>query len=281
AGPHWAFQRPVASAGPAGAEDPVDAFVLAKLREKGLTLAPSADKRTLLRRVTYDLVGLPPTPEELDAFLKDDAPDAWTRVIDRLLASPRYGERWCRHWLDVARYADTTDGSVDGREDPRLVNSAAYRDWVVHALNDDLPYDRFLLKQLAADLLPAENGRRDLEAMGLLTLGRRFENNIHEIIDERLDVVGRGLLGLTLSCARCHDHKFDPIPTDDYYSLYGVFAASHEKVVDRPGAVTDAYRRELAQRNQALKTFIRERGLEVQVHVRRQIRDYLVAQVDA
>jgi hypothetical protein len=280
-GPHWAFRRPVESPVPAGAENPVDAFVLAKLREKGLALSPEADKRTLLRRASYDLIGLPPTPEEQDAFLKDESPDAWARVLDRLLASPRYGERWCRHWLDVARYADTTDGSVDGREDPRLVNSAAYRDWVVRALNEDLPYDCFLLRQLAADLLPAENGRRELEAMGLLTLGRRFDNNVHDIIDERLDVVGRGLLGLTLSCARCHDHKFDPIPTEDYYSLYGVFAASKEKVVDRPGSTSDAYRQELARRNQELATFIRERGLEVQTHVRREIRGYLLAQVDA
>jgi len=281
AGPHWAFRRPVEAPVPPGADQPVDAFVLAKLREKGLQLSPAADKRTLLRRVTYDLSGLPPTPDESDAFLKDESPEAWARVVDRLLASPRYGERWCRHWLDVARYADTTDGNVDGREDSRLVSSAAYRDWVVRAFNDDLPYDRFLMKQLAADLLPPENGRRDLEALGFLTLGRRFENNVHDIIDERLDVVGRGLLGLTLSCARCHDHKFDPIPTQDYYSLYGVFAASKEKVVERAGAVTDGYRQELARRNKALQTFIRERGLEVQAHVRRHVRDYLVAQVAA
>ncbi len=279
AGPHWAFQRPVEPAPPAGAEHPVDAFILAKLREKGLQPSPAADRRTLLRRVSYDLTGLPPTPDEVDAFLKDESPDAWARVVDRLLASPRYGERWGRHWLDVARYADTTDGSVDGREDHRLVNSAAYRDWVVRVLNEDLPYDRFLLKQLAADLLPPENGRRDLEAMGFLTLGRRFENNVHDIIDERLDVVGRGLLGLTLSCARCHDHKFDPIPTQDYYSLYGVFAASKEKVVAHDGGVQASYRQELARRRQALQEFIRARGLEVQAHVRRQLRDYLVALV--
>jgi hypothetical protein len=279
--PHWAFRRPALAPVPAlpGAPHPIDAFVLARLAEKGLRPSPSADKRTLLRRVTYDLIGLPPTAEELEAFLNDAAPEAWSRVVDRLLASPRYGERWCRHWLDVARYADTTDGTVDGRDDPRLVNSAAYRDWVVRALNDDLPYDRFLLKQLAADLLPAENGRHELEAMGFLTLGRRFENNVHDIIDERLDVVGRGLLGLTLACARCHDHKFDPIPTQDYYSLYGVFAASKEKVVTQGGAVTDAYRQELDRRKRDLQVFIRERGLEVQAQLRERVRDYLVAQV--
>jgi hypothetical protein len=281
AAPHWAFRRPSESPVPPvpGAESPLDAFILARLEAKGLRPSPPADRRTLLRRLNYDLLGLPPTPEEQDAFLADESPDAWAKVVDRLLASPLYGERWGRHWLDVARYADTTDGTVDGKDDPRLISSAAYRDWVVRAFNADLPYDRFVLSQLAADLLPAPNGRRELEAMGFLTLGRRFENNIHDIIDERIDVVGRGLLGLTLACARCHDHKFDPIPTQDYYSLYGIFAASKEKVVDRGIAVTDGYRQELERRRQALQAFLRERGLEVQSHVRERIHDYVLALV--
>lgn len=228
----WSFQ-PVKNPTPpkvkntAWVKSPIDAFVLAKLEAKGLTPAPPADKRTLIRRATYDLTGLPPTPAEIAAFAADKSPDAFARVVDRLLASPRYGETWARRWLDVARYADTK-GYVFN-EDRTYVNAYTYRDWVIHAFNSDLPYDEFIKEQIAADRLPAKNDdKRPLAALGFLTVGRRFLNNQPDIIDDRIDVTMRGFEGVTVACARCHNHKFDPIPTKDYYSLYGVFASSNE-----------------------------------------------------
>src|SRR6185503_10281688 len=173
---HWAFQAPHRPALPkvnaaSWPRTPIDRFILAKLEARGLQPAPPADKRTLLRRATYDLTGLPPTPEELEAFQRDTSPESFARVVDRLLASPHYGERWGRYWLDVARYSDTK-GYVYDREEKRFVHSHVYRDWVVRALNEDLPYDQFLLQQIAADKL---DGRKaDLAALGFLTVGRRF-----------------------------------------------------------------------------------------------------------
>ena len=201
----------------------------AGLEAKGLAPSPPADRRTLIRRVTYDLTGLPPTPEEVEAFVADTDPDAYAKLVDRLLASPHYGEQWGRHWLDVARYSDTK-GYVYAREERFFVHAWAYRDWVVQAFNDDLPYDRFLLAQIAADQA-APDDRSALAAMGFLTLGRRFLGVTHDIIDDRIDVVTRGTMGLTVACARCHDHKYDPIPTADYYSLYGVFQNCTERLV--------------------------------------------------
>ena len=150
--------------------------------------------------------GLPPTPEEVAAFLADKSPDAFEKVVDRLLASPRYGERWGRHWLDVARYADTKGYVFE--EDRHYPYSYTYRDYVIRAFNEDLPYDQFLKQQIAADLMPNGDDKRPLAALGYLTLGRRFVNNIHDIIDDRIDVVCRGMMGLTVACARCHDHKY-------------------------------------------------------------------------
>lgn len=233
---HWAFQPIRAPKMPdvKGAErvsNPIDAFILAKLEEKGLTLSSKADPRTLLRRLKFDLLGLPPTLDEVEAFEKAinrDPQTALEELVDRCLASPQYGERWARHWLDVARYADSK-GYVF-LEERRYAYAYTYRDYVVKAFNDDLPFDQFILHQLAADRLVA-TGKAPVEAqaaMGYLTLGRRFLNNIHDIIDDRIDVTARGLLGLTVTCARCHDHKYDPIPTEDYYSLHGVFASSIE-----------------------------------------------------
>ncbi|WP_395737220.1 DUF1549 and DUF1553 domain-containing protein [Prosthecobacter sp.] len=218
---HWAFQplKPVKAAG-------VDEFIQQKLKEQGLESAPRADPRTLIRRATFDLTGLPPTAEETEAFVNDPSPGAFPRLIERLLASPHYGEQWARHWLDVARYSDTK-GYVYAREEKNWVHATPYRDWVVRALNTDMPYDRFLLLQLAADQV-APPKSPDLAAMGLLTLGRRFLGVTHDIIDDRIDVVMRGTQALTVACARCHDHKFDPIPTRDYYSLYGIFQSSAE-----------------------------------------------------
>jgi hypothetical protein len=230
---HWAFQpvrKPELATvnDKAWATSPLDAFILTALKKKGIRPNPPADRRTLLRRATFDLIGLPPTVEEIAAFEGDSSPGAFAKVVDRLLASPHYGERWGRHWLDIARYADTK-GYVF-TEERRYAFAYTYRDYVIRAFNEDLPYDQFIVQQLAADRLLAQGktDQRSLAAMGYLTLGRRFLNNIHDIIDDRIDVVSRGLLGLTVTCARCHDHKYDPIPTRDYYSLYGVFASSAE-----------------------------------------------------
>src|SRR6185436_19265165 len=166
---------------------------------------------------------------EVEAYLKDNSPKAFARVVDRLLSSPRYGERWGRYWLDVARYSDTKGYVYTDREEGRFVHSSAYRDWVIRAFNEDLPYDRFLRLQIAADQIAPRDDGRDLAAMGFLTLGRRFLGVVHDIIDDRIDVLMRGTQGLTVGCARCHDHKFDPIPTKDYYSLYGIFNGSTER----------------------------------------------------
>jgi len=229
---HWAFQ-PVRKPVPPVVKNtkwvrtPVDAFVLAQLEAKNLAPAAPADPRTLLRRVTYDLTGLPPTPGEVDAFLGDRSPAAYAKVVDRLLASPRYGERWGRFWLDVARYADTK-GYLAGNVERRYAFAHTYRDYVIRAFNEDKPFDAFIVEQLAADQLPLGDDKASLAALGFLTLGRRFLNNQNDIIDDRIDVVTRGLMGVTVSCARCHDHKFDPIPTADYYSLHGVFFSSEE-----------------------------------------------------
>jgi len=228
---HWAFLPVKRPAIPdvknrAWCSSPIDRFILAGLEKRGITPNPRADKRTLIRRAYFDLIGLPPTAAQIDAYLADNSPKAFETVIDGLLASPRYGERWGRHWLDVARYADTR-GYVF-TEDRVYHNAYTYRDYVIRAFNEDLPYDRFIKEQLAADKLELGDDHRPLAGMGFLTVGRRFLNNPHDIIDDRIDVTMRGFQGLTVTCARCHDHKFDPIPTKDYYSLYGVFASSQE-----------------------------------------------------
>jgi len=199
---HWAFKPIVAPPVPKVKEaksvkSPLDSFALAKLEAKKLLFSPPADKRTLIRRATYDLVGLPPTPEEVADFERDKSTNAFTKVVDRLLASPHYGERWGRHWLDVARYADTK-GYVGGNEEPRYPYAYTYRDWVVRAFNEDLPFDQFVIQQIAADQLNTDtNDNRSLAAMGFLTVGRRFLGNDNDVIDDRIDVVCRGLMGLT------------------------------------------------------------------------------------
>lgn len=228
---HWAFQpvhvvpAPVVANAKGEARNDIDRYVIAKLNDKGLSLAAPASKRTLIRRAYFDLIGLPPTAAEVEAFETSTDPQAWEKLIDKLLASPQYGERWARHWLDLARYADTKGYIFN--QDRNYPFAYTYRDYVIRAFNEDKPYDRFILEQLAADQLKLDD-KRSLAAMGFLTLGRRFLGNQQDIIDDRIDVVTRGLMGLTLTCARCHDHKFDPIPTADYYSLYGVFASSTE-----------------------------------------------------
>ncbi len=235
---HWAWQ-PVKKPAVPEVQDstwpksPVDLFILAKLEEKGLKPNPPADKRTLLRRATFDLIGLPPTPVEVEDFLKDDSADAFAKVVDRLLASPHYGERWGRHWLDVARYSDTKGQVKRQREDESYPYAWTYRDYVIRSFNEDKPYTRFIIEQLAADKLPATaKNPTNLCALGFLTLGDRFMEMRNDIINDRIDVVTKGFLGLTVSCARCHDHKFDPIPTKDYYSLHGVFASCAEPAIE-------------------------------------------------
>ena len=220
---------------PGASANPIDHFVLAKLQAARVKPSPPADKPALLRRATYDLTGLPPTLAEMDAFLADTSPTAFTKVVDRLLASPQYGVHWARHWFDVARYGDTR--WVGAGEDRRWPFAYTYRDWVIGALNKDMPYDRFITLQLAADQAPNAQPA-DQAALGFLTLGRWFTGTLPDVIDDQIDVVTRGLLGLSVQCARCHDHKFDPISTQDYYSLYGVFAAARMPV-DGSGLLAD------------------------------------------
>jgi cytochrome c553 len=234
---YWAFIPPRAAEPPqvhdaARVQSPIDRFVLAQLESKGLKAAPPADKRTLIRRATFDLTGLPPTRDEVRAFLADTQPDAFARVVDRLLASPRYGERWGRHWLDVARYADS-----NGLDENLVYRHAyRYRDYVIQAFNKDKPYDLFVKEQLAGDLLPKPASEAETferwTATGFLSLGAKMlaeDDPVKmemDIVDEQLDTTARTFMGLTVGCARCHDHKFDPIPQADYYSLAGIFKSS-------------------------------------------------------
>lgn len=243
----------------------IDSLIFEKLAEHGLKPAASADLRTLIRRASFDLTGLPPTRELLEAT-------SFEQAVDQLLASPHYGEQWARHWLDVARYSDTK-GYVYAREEKRWVHATPYRDWVVRALNEDLPYDQFLRLQIAADQIVPPNSP-DLAAMGFLTLGRRFLGVTHDIIDDRIDVVTRGALGLTVACARCHDHKFDPIPTRDYYALYGVFQSSAEALVPCASG-DDPELSALVKKNHALITQRRE---EQMARTRKRAADYIAAQ---
>ncbi len=292
-GKHWAFQPVQSPALPAvknkrWVQNPIDTFVLAKLESAKITPSPVADKRTLIRRATFDLTGLPPTSPETQAFLADKSTDAFAKLIDRLLASPRYGERWARHWLDVARYGDVK-GYIGVGVERRYPYSYTYRDYVIRAFNEDLPFDRFIHEQIAADQLELGEDKRPLAAMGFLTLGRRFINNQQEIIDDRIDVATRGLMGLTVTCARCHDHKFDPIPTKDYYSLYGVFASSIEPtdlpLIAKPAenAAYQAFEKELKVREAVANKFRDDRAVQITGDLRApaKIADYLLAARDA
>jgi mono/diheme cytochrome c family protein len=207
----------------------IDHFILSRLEQAGVNPAPDADKRTLLRRVTFDLTGLPPTPEELTAFLADESPQAFERVVDRLLESPRYGQRWGRHWLDVVRYADTCGNASDYP----VPQAHKYRDWVIAAFNRDLPYDQFIREQIAGDLLPSASDAERYEritATGYLAIARRFGGDRmgehHLTLEDTIDNVGRAFLGSSIACARCHDHKFDPFTQNDYYGLYGIFSST-------------------------------------------------------
>ncbi|MEQ1826521.1 MAG: DUF1549 domain-containing protein, partial [Pirellula sp.] len=262
--------------------NPVDLFVAHALGAASLSQSPRADRRTLLRRLTIDLTGLVPSLEEIQRYEQDESSNAYEQLVDRLLASPAYGQHMARDWLDVARYSDTK-GYVYAREERFFVNASAYRDWVIQAFNSDMRYDRFLNMQIAADQF-ARDEPKEMAAMGFLTLGRRFLGVTHDIIDDRIDVVTRGTMGLTVSCARCHDHKYDPIPTTDYYSLYGVFQNCTEKQVEmdreqlRKSVENNEYRKELAKRIEKLQSKMQASRDAVAERTRKRFADYLFAQ---
>ncbi len=254
----WSFQpirKPAVPAvkDQAWAKNDIDRFVLAKLEERGLKPVRPADRRTLIRRTTLDLIGLPPTPQEVDAFVNDPSPDAFPKVVDRLLASPHYGERWGRHWLDIARYADSKGGFFEAT----YPNSFRYRDWVIHAFNEDMPYDLFVKAQIAADLLPGENREKLLPALGFQALGNLGFGGMGD--DDRVDVISRGILGLTVACAQCHNHKYDPIPAKDYYSLLGVFKSTQlSQVPLAPAKEVEAYenhKKKIAEMEAVIRDF--------------------------
>lgn len=279
----WALQAVSNPAVPAVRNEawvrsPVDAFILATLEQKGIKPALPVDRRSLIRRATFDLTGLPPNPDEVQAFLEDRSPDAFAGLVERLLASPRYGERWGRHWLDVARYADSN--GLD--ENVAYGNAWRYRDYVIRSFNADKPYNLFLIEQIAGDLLPTTEDlslRHDrLEALGFLCIGPKLLAEPDkmklemDIIDEQIETFGRAFLGATLGCARCHDHKFDPIPTDDYYSLAAIFKSTrtmddlatiakwHEPSVSTPAdlQIQKAYSERLAAQKTSLTNRVSE-----------------------
>lgn len=231
--PHWAFQplthpEPPPVKDRAWPENEIDRFVLALMEAAGRTPAPRAEKRALLRRLTYDLTGLPPSAAEMEAFLADTSPEALAKAADRLLASPAYGEKWGRFWLDVVRYADTAGENTDRP----LPHAWRYRNWVIKAFNNDLPYDEFVRWQIAGDLIPGppEQTNDKIVATGYLAIARRFghdiEKDMHLTFEDTIDTMGKSLLGLTLGCARCHDHKYDPVSARDYYGLYGILQST-------------------------------------------------------
>lgn len=298
---HWSFQ-PINSTAPpateqkAGSESAtkasernmskhgaIDRFVRARLSAAELAPNPRADRRTLIQRAYFRLLGLPPSYEEVQTFLLDKAPDAFPRLVDRLLDSPHYGERWARHWLDIARYGDTT-GYLAGSRETRYPYAYTYRDYVIDAFNNDKPFDQFIIEQIAADQLDLQGDQRSaLAAMGFLTVGRRFMNRQQDIIDDRIDVVTRGFLGMSVSCARCHDHKYDPIPTADYYSMYGVFASSEEPAElpllgePKPSPEYEAFLQAKAEKQKEVDKWLEERREATENELRSRVADYLVA----
>ena len=246
----WAFQPVRKPAVPAA--HAIDHLIQARLDAQGLKAARPADRRILIRRATLDLTGLPPTPEEVDAFRADRAPDAFAKVVDRLLASPRYGERWGRYWLDVARYSDD---KLNSTEDDPYPNAFRYRDWVIQAFNHDMPYNLFVKAQIAGDLLKSDDPLQYQPGLGFYALSPEMQ-------DERVDATTRGFLGLTVACAQCHDHKFDPIPQKDYYGLQGIFASSEVNQVPLASKdvveTWDAQKKALDKAQAKLKDFLAE-----------------------
>ena len=286
---HWSFQ-PIQMPGLPEVENDswpqrvLDRFVLSNLEERNMHPSDATEKRTWIRRVFYNLTGLPPTMEEIQSFEQDDSSNAYGKVVEHLLSSPQYGERWARHWMDVSRYADTK-GYVF-QSDRSYPFAYTYRDYLVRSFNEDLPYNQFVKEQLAADLLDLGEDKRSLAALGYLTLGRRFLNNQHDIIDDRIDVVSRGLMGLTVTCARCHAHKYDPIPIEDYYSLYGVFASTHEPedkplLGGDPHPAFEDYQREKEERSQSYTSYLHQAQQDALKSLRERAGEYMKAAHDA
>ncbi|WP_417396704.1 DUF1553 domain-containing protein [Gimesia chilikensis] len=298
----WAFQPPREPAVPQTrnrewAQQPLDQFVLARLEQADAEPTSRADKRTLIRRATFDLIGLPPTSKEVEVFLADNSPDAFAKVIDRLLASPRYGERWGRHWLDVARYADSN--GLD--ENLSYANAFRYRDYVIAAFNQDKPFDQFVQEQLAGDILAsqpgAENRPEKITATGFLSIGAKMlaeDDQVKmqmDIIDEQLDTVGRTFMGLTLGCARCHSHKFDPIPIEDYYSLAGIFKSTktmenfkvvarwQEQMLASPGEIQalEQQQQQIAKLDAEINQIVKQADERFLSTARMRSHDYLLA----
>ncbi len=283
---HWSYkpiELPAIPAAPEGQSlSNIDRFIVAKLAEKNLTLSPQASQHVLMRRISFDLLGVPPTYEEAQKFAANASPQAIEELIDRSLVSPRYGERWGRYWLDIARYADTK-GYVF-TENRFYPYSYTYRDYVIDSLNNDIPYDQFLMEQIAADQLGYSKNDPRLAALGFLTIGPRFLNREPDIIDDRIDVVTRGLMGMTVACARCHDHKYDPIPTADYYSLYGMFNSSTEPgdlpligEIDQQDPKYAAFYAELGKREKDRTDYSTSAHLDLLNKAKEQALDYLLA----
>ena len=270
----WAFQ-PIANPQPPAvknakwAHSDIDRFIQAKLDSKNLKPAVPADRRTLIRRAYFDLVGLPPTLDEVNAFVADRAPDAFAKVVDHLLASPQYGERWGRYWLDIARYSD--DKLNPTQEEP-YPNAFRYRDWVIQAFNDDMPYDQFVMAQIAGDKMP--NPEKYQAGLGFYALSPEFQ-------DDRVDATTRGFLALTVACATCHDHKFDPIPTKDYYSILGIFNNTRlDETPVAPQETVDAWRgqkKKLDAKEKELKDFVESQGQQLAEILATQTVDYMLA----
>ena len=277
--------------------NPIDNFILARLEKDAMRPAPQADKLPLIRRATYDLTGLPPSEDEVRAFVNDASAAAYEKLIDRLLGSPRYGERWGRRWLDVARYADSTGAD----EDHRYPHAWRYRDYVIDAFNRDLPYDRFVVEQIAGDLLDAPGGgvnREGIIATGFLALGPKLiaeqdkVKMFYDIVDEQIDVTGKAFLGLTVACARCHDHKFDPISTRDYYSLASIFAST-KQLAKLEGTVSklyfaplvekavaeryEAHQKKIEDKQNQINELTSEEALRYRDQLAPQMADYMVA----
>lgn len=284
---HWAYRRVEAVEPPVVADvswpkQPIDCFILSQLEQAGLPPSPAADRRTLILRAYFTLVGLPPSYDEVQKFMADESTDAFSQLVDRLLDSPHYGERWARHWLDLARFAETT-GYLAGSVDTTYPYAYTYRDYVIKAFNSDKPFNRFIMEQLAADQLNLEDGETDaLAALGFLTVGRKFMNRTHDIIDDRIDVVTRGFLAQSVTCARCHDHKYDPIPIADYYSLYGVFASSHEPAeLPLLGSPEDSpqypeYLAARAEKQKEVDDWLDKKRIATEEELRSRVADYLV-----
>lgn len=278
---HWAYQpirRPTVPEPETPALTDIDRFIIAELEKQSLQLSPPLERHQLLRRASYDLLGLPPTAEEVQAFISDPSPDAYAQAIDRMLDSPRYGERWGRHWLDVARYADTHGGSAIGFT--KFPFSYTYRDYVINAINDGLPFDQFINQQIAADQMGLDENDPALAGLGFLTVGMQFRS-IHDLIDDQIDVVTRGLMGMTVACARCHDHKFDDIPTTDYYAMYATLASSSKPDqlpiigTPPPSPTFDQYQQQLQHRKSIHQNMARDQASVMRGRLRNQVGLYL------